>query len=181
MRPYTEVSVTAAAPWRARLLTLCCSHLPADAPRGRSAGFACCAPGSLQTPGRSRVGVLDLGGGSTQITFLPRAQVTSPAACPGGVPALLPLRDLVPVRCHLDLWARDWGVGPPSPACPPLPAPPCLPPGSLAQRGGSSGPFWDRCFPSRPSVAFRAVPSPPTVFVLLFLVLTGRLKFTPLS
>lgn len=62
--------------------------------------------------------MLDLGGGSTQITFLPRAQVTSPAACPGGVPALLPLRDLVPVQCHLDLWARDWGVGPPSPACP---------------------------------------------------------------
>uniref|UniRef100_A0A8C5KT32 nucleoside diphosphate phosphatase n=1 Tax=Jaculus jaculus TaxID=51337 RepID=A0A8C5KT32_JACJA len=34
--------------------------------------------GSLKTPGRSSVGMLDLGGGSTQITFLPRVEVTSP-------------------------------------------------------------------------------------------------------
>ncbi|XP_021107819.1 ectonucleoside triphosphate diphosphohydrolase 6 isoform X9 [Heterocephalus glaber] len=31
--------------------------------------------GSLRGPGRSSVGMLDLGGGSTQITFLPRAQL----------------------------------------------------------------------------------------------------------
>ncbi|XP_023587145.1 ectonucleoside triphosphate diphosphohydrolase 6 isoform X2 [Trichechus manatus latirostris] len=40
-------------------------------------------PGSLKAPGRSSVGMLDLGGGSTQITFLPSLQgtlQTSPAS-----------------------------------------------------------------------------------------------------
>ncbi|XP_017502616.2 ectonucleoside triphosphate diphosphohydrolase 6 isoform X1 [Manis javanica] len=44
--------------------------------------------GSLQTPGRSRVGVLDLGGGSTQITFLPRAQDTIHTSPPGHLTSL---------------------------------------------------------------------------------------------
>uniref|UniRef100_A0A8C8Z6T2 nucleoside diphosphate phosphatase n=1 Tax=Prolemur simus TaxID=1328070 RepID=A0A8C8Z6T2_PROSS len=38
--------------------------------------------GSLKAPGRSSVGMLDLGGGSTQITFLPRLEVTSPSGHP---------------------------------------------------------------------------------------------------
>ena len=40
--------------------------------------FTSGAAGSLKTPGRGSVGMLDLGGGSTQITFLPRLEVTSP-------------------------------------------------------------------------------------------------------
>ncbi|XP_014651895.1 PREDICTED: ectonucleoside triphosphate diphosphohydrolase 6 isoform X2 [Ceratotherium simum simum] len=39
--------------------------------------------GSLKTPGRSSVGMLDLGGGSTQITFLPRVESTLQTAPPG--------------------------------------------------------------------------------------------------
>ncbi|XP_058419341.1 ectonucleoside triphosphate diphosphohydrolase 6 isoform X2 [Diceros bicornis minor] len=39
--------------------------------------------GSLKTPGRSSVGMLDLGGGSTQITFLPRVEGTLQTAPPG--------------------------------------------------------------------------------------------------
>lgn len=38
--------------------------------------FTLGAAGSLKTPGSSNVGMLDLGGGSTQITFLPRFEVT---------------------------------------------------------------------------------------------------------
>lgn len=40
--------------------------------------FTSGAAGSLKTSGRGSVGMLDLGGGSTQITFLPRLEVTSP-------------------------------------------------------------------------------------------------------
>ncbi|KAM6144320.1 ectonucleoside triphosphate diphosphohydrolase 6 isoform 2-T3 [Erethizon dorsatum] len=45
--------------------------------------------GSLRGPGRSSVGMLDLGGGSTQITFLPPAEGTPEASPPGH---LTPLR-----------------------------------------------------------------------------------------
>ncbi|XP_006163661.1 ectonucleoside triphosphate diphosphohydrolase 6 isoform X1 [Tupaia chinensis] len=44
--------------------------------------------GSLKTPGRSSVGVLDLGGGSTQITFLPRVEGTLQTSPPGYLTAL---------------------------------------------------------------------------------------------
>ncbi|XP_021107818.1 ectonucleoside triphosphate diphosphohydrolase 6 isoform X7 [Heterocephalus glaber] len=44
--------------------------------------------GSLRGPGRSSVGMLDLGGGSTQITFLPRAQGTFEASPPGHLTSL---------------------------------------------------------------------------------------------
>ncbi|XP_048646380.1 ectonucleoside triphosphate diphosphohydrolase 6 isoform X3 [Marmota marmota marmota] len=44
--------------------------------------------GSLKTPGRSSVGMLDLGGGSTQITFLPRVEGTLQASPPGHLTAL---------------------------------------------------------------------------------------------
>lgn len=56
--------------------------------------FTSCAPGSLKTSGSSSVGMLDLGGGSTQITFLPRVQVTSPT-----------LQGCLPVRRFIDLVA----------------------------------------------------------------------------
>lgn len=39
--------------------------------------------GNLESPGRSSVGMLDLGGGSTQITFLPRREDTLQTAPPG--------------------------------------------------------------------------------------------------
>ncbi|XP_005381045.2 PREDICTED: ectonucleoside triphosphate diphosphohydrolase 6 [Chinchilla lanigera] len=44
--------------------------------------------GSLRGPGRSSVGMLDLGGGSTQITFLPRAEGTLEASPPGHLTSL---------------------------------------------------------------------------------------------
>ncbi|KAK2503346.1 hypothetical protein MC885_010056 [Smutsia gigantea] len=44
--------------------------------------------GRLQTPGRSPVGVLDLGGGSTQITFLPRGQDNVHTSPPGHLTSL---------------------------------------------------------------------------------------------
>ncbi|XP_029410920.1 ectonucleoside triphosphate diphosphohydrolase 6 isoform X2 [Nannospalax galili] len=44
--------------------------------------------GSLKTPGKSSVGMLDLGGGSTQITFLPRVEGTLHASPPGHLTAL---------------------------------------------------------------------------------------------
>ncbi|XP_005006597.1 ectonucleoside triphosphate diphosphohydrolase 6 isoform X2 [Cavia porcellus] len=44
--------------------------------------------GSLRAPGRSSVGMLDLGGGSTQITFLPRAKGTLEASPPGHLTSL---------------------------------------------------------------------------------------------
>uniref|UniRef100_A0A2K6G618 nucleoside diphosphate phosphatase n=1 Tax=Propithecus coquereli TaxID=379532 RepID=A0A2K6G618_PROCO len=44
--------------------------------------------GSLKAPGRSSVGMLDLGGGSTQITFLPRLEATLQASPPGYLTAL---------------------------------------------------------------------------------------------
>ncbi|XP_050999402.1 ectonucleoside triphosphate diphosphohydrolase 6 isoform X2 [Acomys russatus] len=44
--------------------------------------------GSLKTPGSSSVGMLDLGGGSTQITFLPRVEGTLQASPPGHLTAL---------------------------------------------------------------------------------------------
>lgn len=54
------------------LLCVSCGHCCVDLPA--------CAAGSLRTPGKGSVGMLDLGGGSTQITFLPRLQVSTP--CP---------------------------------------------------------------------------------------------------
>ncbi|XP_020040289.2 ectonucleoside triphosphate diphosphohydrolase 6 isoform X1 [Castor canadensis] len=50
--------------------------------------FTRCDLGSLKTPGRSSVGMLDLGGGSTQITFLPRVEGTLQASPPGHLTAL---------------------------------------------------------------------------------------------
>ncbi|XP_044774441.1 ectonucleoside triphosphate diphosphohydrolase 6 isoform X3 [Neomonachus schauinslandi] len=44
--------------------------------------------GSLKTPGRSSVGMLDLGGGSTQITFLPRLEDTLQTSPPGYLTSL---------------------------------------------------------------------------------------------
>uniref|UniRef100_A0A8C5VRF2 nucleoside diphosphate phosphatase n=1 Tax=Microcebus murinus TaxID=30608 RepID=A0A8C5VRF2_MICMU len=44
--------------------------------------------GSLKAPGRSSVGMLDLGGGSTQITFLPRLEATLQASPPGHLTAI---------------------------------------------------------------------------------------------
>ncbi|XP_036041763.1 ectonucleoside triphosphate diphosphohydrolase 6 isoform X2 [Onychomys torridus] len=44
--------------------------------------------GSLKSPGSSSVGMLDLGGGSTQITFLPRVEGTLQASPPGHLTAL---------------------------------------------------------------------------------------------
>eukprot|EP00074_Homo_sapiens_P103415 XP_016883621.1 ectonucleoside triphosphate diphosphohydrolase 6 isoform X7 [Homo sapiens] len=44
--------------------------------------------GSLKTPGGSSVGMLDLGGGSTQIAFLPRVEGTLQASPPGYLTAL---------------------------------------------------------------------------------------------
>ncbi|XP_066869931.1 ectonucleoside triphosphate diphosphohydrolase 6 isoform X1 [Kogia breviceps] len=44
--------------------------------------------GSLKTPGRSNVGMLDLGGGSTQITFLPRFEGTLQTSPPGFLTSL---------------------------------------------------------------------------------------------
>ncbi|XP_032462137.1 ectonucleoside triphosphate diphosphohydrolase 6 isoform X4 [Phocoena sinus] len=44
--------------------------------------------GSLKTPGRSNVGMLDLGGGSTQITFLPRFEDTLQTSPPGFLTSL---------------------------------------------------------------------------------------------
>ncbi|XP_062963702.1 ectonucleoside triphosphate diphosphohydrolase 6 isoform X1 [Cynocephalus volans] len=44
--------------------------------------------GSLKAPGRSSVGMLDLGGGSTQITFLPRVESTLQTSPPGYLTAL---------------------------------------------------------------------------------------------
>ncbi|XP_060140780.1 ectonucleoside triphosphate diphosphohydrolase 6 isoform X4 [Globicephala melas] len=44
--------------------------------------------GSLKTPGRSSVGMLDLGGGSTQITFLPRFEGTLQTSPPGFLTSL---------------------------------------------------------------------------------------------
>uniref|UniRef100_A0A8C6MP48 nucleoside diphosphate phosphatase n=1 Tax=Mus spicilegus TaxID=10103 RepID=A0A8C6MP48_MUSSI len=44
--------------------------------------------GSLKTPGSSSVGMLDLGGGSTQITFLPRVEGTLQASPPGHLTTL---------------------------------------------------------------------------------------------
>ncbi|XP_032207501.1 ectonucleoside triphosphate diphosphohydrolase 6 isoform X4 [Mustela erminea] len=44
--------------------------------------------GSLKTPGRSSVGMLDLGGGSTQITFLPRVEDTLQTSPPGYLTSL---------------------------------------------------------------------------------------------
>ncbi|KAM5246175.1 ectonucleoside triphosphate diphosphohydrolase 6 isoform 3-T3 [Ctenodactylus gundi] len=44
--------------------------------------------GVLSTPGRSSVGMLDLGGGSTQITFLPQVEGTLQASPPGHLTAL---------------------------------------------------------------------------------------------
>uniref|UniRef100_A0A8I3WW47 Alpha-1,4 glucan phosphorylase n=1 Tax=Callithrix jacchus TaxID=9483 RepID=A0A8I3WW47_CALJA len=44
--------------------------------------------GSLKTPGGSSVGMLDLGGGSTQIAFLPRVEGTLEASPPGYLTAL---------------------------------------------------------------------------------------------
>lgn len=44
--------------------------------------------GSLKTPGSSNVGMLDLGGGSTQITFLPRVQGTLQTSPPGYLASL---------------------------------------------------------------------------------------------
>ncbi|XP_072864370.1 ectonucleoside triphosphate diphosphohydrolase 6 isoform X4 [Chlorocebus sabaeus] len=44
--------------------------------------------GSLKTPGGSSVGMLDLGGGSTQIAFLPRIEGTLQASPPGYLTAL---------------------------------------------------------------------------------------------
>nr|XP_055228774.1 ectonucleoside triphosphate diphosphohydrolase 6 isoform X7 [Gorilla gorilla gorilla] len=44
--------------------------------------------GSLKTPGGSSVGMLDLGGGSTQIAFLPRMEGTLQASPPGYLTAL---------------------------------------------------------------------------------------------
>nr|XP_023481722.1 ectonucleoside triphosphate diphosphohydrolase 6 isoform X2 [Equus caballus] len=44
--------------------------------------------GSLETPGRSSVGMLDLGGGSTQITFLPRVEGTLHTSPPGHLTSL---------------------------------------------------------------------------------------------
>ncbi|XP_039080361.1 ectonucleoside triphosphate diphosphohydrolase 6 isoform X2 [Hyaena hyaena] len=44
--------------------------------------------GSLKTPGRSSVGMLDLGGGSTQITFLPRVEDTLQTSPPGYLASL---------------------------------------------------------------------------------------------
>ncbi|XP_062059763.1 ectonucleoside triphosphate diphosphohydrolase 6 isoform X2 [Lepus europaeus] len=44
--------------------------------------------GSLKTPGRSSVGMLDLGGGSTQITFLPSVEGTLQSSPPGHLTAL---------------------------------------------------------------------------------------------
>uniref|UniRef100_A0A2K6B5S5 nucleoside diphosphate phosphatase n=1 Tax=Macaca nemestrina TaxID=9545 RepID=A0A2K6B5S5_MACNE len=45
-------------------------------------------PRSLKTPGGSSVGMLDLGGGSTQIAFLPRVEGTLQASPPGYLTAL---------------------------------------------------------------------------------------------
>ncbi|XP_032705306.1 ectonucleoside triphosphate diphosphohydrolase 6 isoform X3 [Lontra canadensis] len=44
--------------------------------------------GSLKTPGRSSMGMLDLGGGSTQITFLPRVEDTLQTSPPGYLTSL---------------------------------------------------------------------------------------------
>ncbi|XP_037349575.1 ectonucleoside triphosphate diphosphohydrolase 6 isoform X3 [Talpa occidentalis] len=44
--------------------------------------------GSLKTPGRNSVGMLDLGGGSTQITFLPRVEGTLQTSPPGYLASL---------------------------------------------------------------------------------------------
>uniref|UniRef100_A0A4X1V752 nucleoside diphosphate phosphatase n=1 Tax=Sus scrofa TaxID=9823 RepID=A0A4X1V752_PIG len=44
--------------------------------------------GSLRTPGKGSVGMLDLGGGSTQITFLPRLQGTLQTSPPGYLTSL---------------------------------------------------------------------------------------------
>ncbi|XP_053434453.1 LOW QUALITY PROTEIN: ectonucleoside triphosphate diphosphohydrolase 6 [Nycticebus coucang] len=44
--------------------------------------------GSLRGPGGSSVGMLDLGGGSTQITFLPQLEATLQASPPGHLTAL---------------------------------------------------------------------------------------------
>ncbi|XP_012583845.1 PREDICTED: ectonucleoside triphosphate diphosphohydrolase 6 isoform X2 [Condylura cristata] len=44
--------------------------------------------GSLKNPGRSSVGMLDLGGGSTQITFLPRVEGTLQTSPPGYLTSL---------------------------------------------------------------------------------------------
>ncbi|XP_061063768.1 ectonucleoside triphosphate diphosphohydrolase 6 isoform X1 [Eubalaena glacialis] len=44
--------------------------------------------GSLKTPGRSNVGMLDLGGGSTQITFLPRFEGTLQTSPPSFLTSL---------------------------------------------------------------------------------------------
>ncbi|KAM8775086.1 ectonucleoside triphosphate diphosphohydrolase 6 isoform 2-T2 [Rhynchonycteris naso] len=44
--------------------------------------------GSLKSPGSSSVGMLDLGGGSTQITFLPRVEDTLQTSPPGYLTAL---------------------------------------------------------------------------------------------
>nr|XP_055177434.1 ectonucleoside triphosphate diphosphohydrolase 6 isoform X2 [Nyctereutes procyonoides] len=44
--------------------------------------------GSLKTPGRNSVGMLDLGGGSTQITFLPRVEDTLQTSPPGYLTSL---------------------------------------------------------------------------------------------
>ncbi|TEA29133.1 hypothetical protein DBR06_SOUSAS10510105 [Sousa chinensis] len=44
--------------------------------------------GGLKTPGRSSVGMLDLGGGSTQITFLPRFEGTLQTSPPGFLTSL---------------------------------------------------------------------------------------------
>ncbi|XP_057559314.1 ectonucleoside triphosphate diphosphohydrolase 6 isoform X3 [Hippopotamus amphibius kiboko] len=44
--------------------------------------------GSLKTPGRGSVGMLDLGGGSTQITFLPRLEGTLQTSPPGFLTSL---------------------------------------------------------------------------------------------
>ncbi|XP_045666848.1 ectonucleoside triphosphate diphosphohydrolase 6 isoform X6 [Ursus americanus] len=44
--------------------------------------------GSLKTPGRSSVGMLDLGGGSTQITFLPGVEDTLQTSPPGYLTSL---------------------------------------------------------------------------------------------
>uniref|UniRef100_A0A671F1W0 Ectonucleoside triphosphate diphosphohydrolase 6 n=1 Tax=Rhinolophus ferrumequinum TaxID=59479 RepID=A0A671F1W0_RHIFE len=44
--------------------------------------------GSLKTSGSSSVGMLDLGGGSTQITFLPRVQGTLQTSLPGYLTSL---------------------------------------------------------------------------------------------
>nr|XP_035965903.1 ectonucleoside triphosphate diphosphohydrolase 6 isoform X2 [Halichoerus grypus] len=48
----------------------------------------CQLPNSLKTPGKSSVGMLDLGGGSTQITFLPRVEDTLQTSPPGYLTSL---------------------------------------------------------------------------------------------